>query len=388
MNHCRYSPDEIIDPTTLWPRWPNSGLQAAYTANFLNGVADPQRIVHPRELGYQVDPGTVFTVGGGTTTFVPYPLNQNLTDPADEITYTFRDTSLLNRGGPSNGGAPPDPQMLALGLDPGIDIFRANEIRTIGLPLLVEFRCYPDGAATGLNGFDINLAANSSSKPYFRAFSTGGINTSGNAQIIDPDAQSTARGGYNPQANGQATYGRDNSYYLGALDVVIRVSRSYSVWFPADDPSNPGSQLLGAQYSPAVMEPRLADQPPGTTIEVAYRGASNVTLYLAANGVDPDPDGNLLDENGDPVAHWARVDASKLDLYGDYYNTPALHTTASSNKYIYDPNGSNRLQTETWYDDISDINGAKFYQVRLTFRSNIQSHESPILSALAIAWRQ
>ncbi len=391
MNHCRYSPDEYIDPATLWPKWPLSGLQSAYNSNFLNGVLDPQRVMHPKELGYQVDPGTVFTVGGGDTKFVPYPMNENLSDPNDELTYTWRDTSLLERAGPSNGGSPPDQQMLALGLDPETDIMRTNNIRTVGLPLLVEFRCYADGAATGLNGFDINLAANSSSKPYMRAFSTGGYNTSGNATIIDPDASQTASGGFNPLANGQATYGRDNSFYLGAIDLVVRVSRSFSVWFPADDPSNPGSQLANAQFSPAVMEPRLVDQPPGTTIEVDYRGASNVTLY-DQNSNPPSPDywnGNLLNEGATAaIAHWARVDASKLDVYGDYYVTADRHNSTLANKYIYDMAGNNRLQDEAWHNDISEINGAKFYQVRLTFRSNILSHENPILSALAVAWSQ
>ncbi|MCP5021294.1 MAG: Ig-like domain-containing protein, partial [bacterium] len=270
MNHSRYAPDEFIDPANLWPKWPSSGLQASYTANFLDGVADPQRVMHSRELGYQVDPGTVFTVGGGTTKFVRFPMNQNLTNPNDELTYTWRDTSLLHRAGPFNGGAPPDQQMLALGLDPETDIMRTSNIRTVGLPLLVEFRCYPDSAASGLNGFDINLAANSSSQPYMRAFSTGGYNSSGNANTIDPDASQTASGGFNPNANGQATPGLDNSFYLGAIDLVVRVSRSFSIWFPADDPSNPGNQLANAQFSPAVMEPRLVDQPPGTTIEVDY----------------------------------------------------------------------------------------------------------------------
>ncbi|MFT5057352.1 MAG: hypothetical protein ACI89E_000116 [Planctomycetota bacterium] len=384
MNHSRYAPDEFIDPATLWPRWPDSGLQASYNSNFLNGVVDPQRVMHAKELGYQVDPGTVFTVGGGTTKFVPFPLNENLAEPGDEVTYTWRDTSLLNRAGPTNGGSPPDQQMLALGLDPETDIFRTNNIRTIGLPLLVEFRCYPDAAASGLNGFDINLAANSSSKPYMRAFSTGGINSSGNATPVEPDSANSSSGGFNPAQNGQATYGRDNSFYLGAIDLVVRVSRSFSVWFPADDPSNPGFQLIGAQYSPAVMEPRLVDQPPGTTIEVDYRGSSNITLHSS-------PAGNLFNTEVTPaveVVHFARVDATKLDVYGDHYSTPDRHNSTLANLRIFDMAGNNRLQDEAWRSDISEINGARFYQVRLTFRSNIQTNENPILSALAVAWSQ
>jgi hypothetical protein len=381
MNHSRFAPDEFIDGATLWPLFPDSGLVSAYTSNFLNGVEDPQRVMHPKEQGYQVDPGTVFTVGGGSTKFVPYPFNENLANPNEELTYTWRDTSLLLRAGPSNGGSPPDQQMAALGLDPGVDIFRVNQIRTIGLPLLVEFRCYPDAAATGLNGFDINLAANSSARPYFRAFSTGGINSSNTPVTVEPDTTNTARGGFNPGAGGATTPGMDNAFYLGALDLVVRVSRSFSIWFPADDPSNPGSQLLSATYSPAVMEPRLADQPPGTSIEVHYRGANNITPHNV-------PAGNILDDLGDPIMHSARADASKLDVYGDHYASFDRHNTNLSNQNIFDLFGNSRLSDETWHSDISNINGARFYQVRLTFRSNIQTRDNPTLSALAVGWSQ
>ncbi|MEZ6020627.1 MAG: hypothetical protein R3F17_11140 [Planctomycetota bacterium] len=56
-------------------------LQAVYTSNLLDGVADPQKVVSPRADGYIVDPGNVFSVAGTTTQFMPFPMNQNL-DPA------------------------------------------------------------------------------------------------------------------------------------------------------------------------------------------------------------------------------------------------------------------------------------------------------------------
>ncbi len=50
------------------------------------------------------------------------------------------------------------------------------------------------------------------------------------------------------------------------------------------------------------MEPRLEDQPEGTSIDVHYRGASNVLLH-------PNSDGNLLSPTGTEIVHMARVDA-------------------------------------------------------------------------------
>lgn len=393
MSHCRYAPDELIDPATLWPQYPNSGLVGVFASNLLDGTNDPQRIVHPRAKGYVIQPGSAFTVPGGLTKFVPYPMNEDTPDDfSDDLTYTWRNTALLNRAGPSNGGSPPDVQMTALGLDPGVDYFIQNQIRTIGLPLLIEFRCYPDGNASGLNGFDINLAANSSSRPYMRAFSTGGIDSSNTTQTVNPDVEISASGGYSPAQNGASTYGRDNSFYLGALDIVIRVSRSVSVWFPAYNPNNPGQTFLNPTYSDPVLEPRPDDQPLGTSIDVDFRGALSITLHPEGSQLF----GNLLDETVDPavpVRHFGLVNATKLDIYGDHYGDDpsmpqARHNPARSNMNISDLQGNNRLVDEDWRDTISEINGARFYQLRLTFRSNIVSNDTPTLSAIAVSWQQ
>ncbi|MCP5021822.1 MAG: hypothetical protein GY930_08585, partial [bacterium] len=100
------------------------------------------------------------------------------------------------------------------------------------------------------------------------------------------------------------------------------------------------------------------------------------------------------DAQGDPIVQMARVDASALDVYGDYYPPRVgagpwpLHNAALSNSGIADMSGGVSLADESWTSDIAEINGARFYQVRLTFKSNIQTDQSPRLSALAIAWGQ
>ncbi|MCP5021397.1 MAG: Ig-like domain-containing protein, partial [bacterium] len=333
MSHSKFAPDEKINPATLWPSWPMSGISNVFADNPLDPDTDPQKVVHARHKGYQVNPGAVYTIGGSPSSFIPYPLNQNLTNPGDETTYLWRNTALLNRAGPQSAGSPPEQQLTVLGLPTNQKTYRSNGIRSIGLPLLVEFRCYPDGAASGLNSFDISIAANSSSRPYLRAFSTGGTNTAGNDIVVHPDASPAASGGFNPSLGGAPTHGQDNTFYMGALEFVVRVSRSYSVWFPADDPSLPGGTLASAIFSPAVMEPRLEDQPQGTDIDVHYRGASLIDLHPLAAG-------NLLDAQGDPIVQMARVDASALDVYGDYYPPRVgagpwpLHNAALSNSGI------------------------------------------------------
>ncbi|MBL4769651.1 MAG: hypothetical protein JKY61_00535 [Planctomycetes bacterium] len=387
MSHSGFAPDEVINPATLWPAWPMSGLSGTFNENPLDSVADPQKVMHARHMGYQVNPGAVYTTGGSNTRLIPFPLNRDVAGGEEETTYTWRNSALLSRSGPLSGGSPPDQQLVSLGLPLNLKTYRTGQIRSIGLPLLVEFRCYPDGSATGLNSFDISIAANSSARPYLRAFSTGGIDTGGADVVVQPDSSHTASGGFSPAAGGVGTPGLDNSFYMGALDLVVRVSRSCSVWFPADDPSHPGSSLAGTLFRPAVMEPRLEDQPAGTSIEVHYRGASSIGLH-------PSPAGNLLDDMGAEIVHLARVNASVLDIYGDHYPVRSgagpwpLHNTGLSNVGIVDLNGGAGLANEEWYSDIADINGARFYQVRLTFNSNIRTAQSPRLSALAIAWGQ
>ena len=72
---------------------------------------------------------------------------------------------------------------------------------TAGLPLLMEYRCYPSDSGIGLNPLDISLAINSSAVPNFRAFSTGGVNTQSNPVKVNPDTNMAPLGGYNPTSS-------------------------------------------------------------------------------------------------------------------------------------------------------------------------------------------
>jgi hypothetical protein len=372
LSHSRWAPDEYIDPASLFPAFPNSGLRPLYVNNPLNLDTDPQKVVHPRFLGYQVAPGNLFNTTTGTK-MMPFPLNRDVA-PSERQYYTWRDTSILDRAGADNAGVDPRQLYVALGLTPPTNAyFNTGKIRTIGLPLLMEFRCYPDNGATGVNAFDISLAANSSSKPYFRAFSTGGTNTSGNQVIIDPDLEDTANGGFNPASQpnpGAITYGRDNSFYIGALDLVVRVSRSVSIWFPADDPLS-GGLFTSPSFNPPIIEPNVSLQPVGTEISLVFRGATSITDHPEITGPHP-----------------CLENALTLDIYGDHYNDTLIPPGAQP---AHNPPRENLGVTfldndNTWRADVTDINGSRYYQVRVTYLANQVTGLIPELSALALSW--
>jgi hypothetical protein len=237
--------------------------------------------------------------------------------------------------------------------------YGAGSVPSIGLPLLMEFRCFPDSGALGLNSFDISLANLNSAQPNFRAFSTGGIGPGNTLVPKDPDLQTSATGGFNPGSNppGQTTLGADNSFYIGEAELVTRISRAHSIWFDTGSGSLP-------QYSTPVLEPRAEDQPLGTQIVLAFRGSNSVTATAAQTT-------NILN------------DSDGLDPYGDV--RPPIPTATppfpGSGTVVF-PSGD-----FTWKPSLGQISGLRFFQVRVTFVSNAQTNLSPTLSALGFAYR-
>jgi hypothetical protein len=368
LSHTKYLPDESIDPTSLWPIYPDSGLVETYDANFLDSLGDPQKVVHPRTLGYVVNPADMKWASTFAEKVMPYPLNQGM--PVSQYQYyTWRDTALLARGAVNGPGAELRIVCTIIyGLGAGCfgcpyTAFNStNPAPSIALPLLMEFRCFPDSGALGLNALDVNFAVNSSAKPNFRAFSTGGTNMSGQQVQINPDLESIAHGGYNPtsappgQQNNPAA---DNTLYLGEMDLVLRISRMHSIWLD--------TLMNTPTYLPPVVEPRSTDQPLGTSLVLAYRGATTVT----------------------PVGANIAKDATFIDMYGN----PTLCPTGVAPACIFQLCTTNGVSTfyqgiGTWLPSITNINTAKWFQVRVTFVSNTDTNLSPSVSALGFAFRQ
>jgi len=346
--HGGQLPDEAVNPLTLFPEYPDSGLQSIYDANRLDGSLST--VVHPRYLGYSVDPGDQFVSASGTN-LMPFPLNRSI-PPTERRTYTWRDTSIEGRGAQNGDGADPL-QVDALGL-PRTRLYSEGEVRSVGLPLMMDFRCFPDSGAIGLNAFDVSLAVNSSIKPYFRAFSRGGVDSNGSVVVVDPDLESRANGGFDP-TTGAPTPGTDPMFYIGAMDLVVRVSRVVSIWFSTE--SATGSQIASPHFAPAMVFPPAHFQPPGTSVEIAYRGAASITA------------GSEVLTNG-----------LSLDAYGDNYPTGVPHDSDVASLDV------SFFGDDHWAADSNEIDGAPYYQVRASLRSNIATGQTATISSIGQAW--
>lgn len=343
LAHSEWLPDEYLipmGPGTGLPMYPGSGVKMAFDANLNDAANDPGTWVHPKESGYIVNATNLYLTASGTQ-MLPYPMNQDI--PLEEYRYyTWRDTALTAVGGNSGAGAMLDQEdMVINGGTATPKTYGAGMVPTVGLPLLMEFRCYPSDAALGLNALDISLAANSSARPNFRAFSTGGHDSQGFPNPIDPDDEPTAQGGYNPNSSpaGNPTPGTDNAFYIGELALVTRVSRIHTVWFD--------TSYARARFARPVLEPE--SQPSGTSLVLAYRGAINIS------GQGPTD-----------ILH----SAAGLDFYGNSVVTSAPTLFGSGQ----------------WVDDIAAINDARYFQVRLSFVNNAATGQTASLDSMAFAY--
>ncbi len=342
LSHSRFLPDECIDRNSLLPRNGQSGLRGSpsfYTENILFDPLATPRVVHPRSLGYVINPSDLYRGVSGNV-YLPYPLNRG---PGPILSYTWRDTAVLAKGGPNGDGIP---MCIEVGTPLFLEPIRgavapSGQVPSFGLPLLMEYRCYPSDSGVGLNSLDVSLAVNSSAQPNFRAYSTGGINRLGNPVRKDPDLELVPSGGFNPNSNppGRRTqFDADNTFYIGQLDYVPRVSRVHTMWFDSLDPS--------PDYSDPLSEPSTDNQPLGTQVLLDFRGAASFSL-------DAMP-----------------FDASLLNPYGDLTaGTVTFHNNV-----------------KTWTSDIDVIDGARYVQLRISFLSNIDTGLSPELSAVGIAY--
>ncbi len=303
---------------------------------------------------------------------LPFPMNQGTQDP---ITYLWRDTAVIAKGGLRGAGIPLDIEVgTPLFLEDNIgNVARVGEVPSFGLPLLIEFKCFPSDRGIGLNALDISLAVNSSPLPAFRSFSTGGFDTTGRAVLVNPDQELTPNGGFNP--NSVPTPGLhtpradDNSFYVGQLDAVTRIARVHSVWI---DTNQPSPNLI----DPVVL-PESADQPSGTQVILEYRGASGFTLSDLDASL-----GAVVDESQFPF------NAQRLNAYGEVYAVlppPAnTHVILGSTQFPGSVQFTNGIST--WLPDIDTIDGSRFLQMRITFVSNTETSLSPELSAIGIAF--
>jgi hypothetical protein len=372
LGHSRYLPDEALSLNL--PIHQNSGLNNAFStfaSNLLEDPRAPQKVVHPRALGYQIRPSELFVTQSGTILY-PYPLNRGAGAP---VTYTWRDTAVLAKGGPNGAGIPLEVEVGApLNLEGAAGyVARPGQVPSIGLPLLMEIRCYPSDSAIGFNGFSIAFAVNSSALPSFRAYSTGGTDTNGVIVRREPDGEIEPKGGFNPRSTppGKLTArSDDNGFYYGQLDVVPRLSRVHTIWID--------SGVDAPRYFAPVVEPAAEDQPAGTGIELEYRGAHGFDL--------PELDGVLgrvVDESLFPF------DARQLNAYGDIFAIlPSRTATVDQHQVLGSAAFPGRVRFVdaggTWTSDIRTLDGARYVQMRITFVGDLESRASASLAAIGI----
>jgi hypothetical protein len=356
LAHSLRMPDEAID-NNLLPANPNSGLSGSFfDDNILKDPLSPQKIVHPRALGYIINPADRFQAATGTF-LVPFPVNRMATQ-GSLVTYTWRDTAALRKGAPGGKGIPLDIEVGSpLGLEQGIGcIAQEGQVPTFGLPLLLEYRCYPSDSAVGLNSLDISIAINSSALPNFRAYSTGGTNVSGQGVFVNPDTEDVPMGGFNPNSNppGKRTQlPASNEFYIGQLDAVIRISRAHTAWID--------TVFNTPDFLDPVVDPDPALQPFNTQVIVDFRGATGFTGLVNPN--DP-------------------LDAQNLDPYGELDKNTCVGGTVEV------PGTVNYLNANSaWYSDIDSIDGSRYLQMRLTFISNIETLLTAQVSAIGVAFR-
>jgi hypothetical protein len=355
LAHSKYLPDEALD-SSLLPRWPISGVVSV----FANNPLDPLTVVHPRSRGYSIDPLDRFTAASGRV-MTPWPLNEGIA--LEQFQYwTWRDTSKLALGAPGGNGA--DTQRLVQVTKVGqTKFYPPSQVPTIGLPLLMEFRTWPDAPLPNPNALRVAIAVNSSARPFFRAHSVGGVNPSNPSQIkiVDPDTEPNATGGYGPF--GFLTPGMDNVFAYGQADFVIRVSRMHTRWFDTG--------AAGSMFADPYLE-FAGPLPAGTQVSVALRGATGFT------GTFP------------PTAP-PYVDATLLDSYGDGYTVLQATTLGLPSTAAFTPTFFNvpaNPADRSWKTLAGSINGARFVQARATFVSNAVTGLSPNLSALGLAYRR
>jgi hypothetical protein len=357
LAHSHYLPEEHVSPFSLLPEYPQSGLsKASFDANVLADAASPQKVVHAKALGYAISPLDAFTSASGTT-MLPWPLNRS---GGPYETYLWRDTAVQATAGPNGAGI--DQKIMAdAGLIPAGTsgaVAPAGAVPSIGLPLLMEFRCYPSATSIGLNHLDVSLAINSSRLPAFRVYSAGGTGGGGLPVIKDPDLEAAPSGGFNPSSipPGQATPPDDDVYYVGQMDLVTRVSRAHTIWI--DTGVSDGSTSF---LAPQILPPAAA-QPAGTEIVIALRGATAIGGASGAAGLG------------------LAFDASSIDPYGAVRGAAGAYLGVDSDVAFVVPGDA------AWKADPLTLASARFVQARVSFIGNAQTLESAELSSLAFAY--
>jgi hypothetical protein len=217
------------------------------------------------------------------------------------------------------------------GVPPGSGLpgtYPGGSVPTIGLPLLMDFKTFPaPTTAQGTNLLSIAGVNFGINLPFFRAYSAGASAVS----LVDPASEITAKV-------------TDSGFYYGNADFVTRVAVMHTIWFDTGAVSS---------FNEVVTLPPASQIPAGLEMHFAFRGATALTGSTTA-----------------------AVNANNYDPYGD--SKPPANAFGAT--FL---NGD-----KTWKSDISELSGAKFIQVRVTFVADADSGAVPALDAIGFAYSE
>lgn len=356
LSHCNRYPDDYIDTSTGYPDYPKSGLKrnSTFDDNILGFGVDPhyldEKIVF--DTGYDIIGSNTFVAESGAV-YAPWPTFDN--------TYTWRDNSMPEdlTGGPDSSKAYGVPVKVT-GQDPH---YIAGEWPSVVAPLMMRFRCYPRGDFFGWNGFQVQIMVPSSNQPAFRVFSFGG----NGSELVVPDVPESGTKPTGGTATGGGTQkGYGPELYWGQVDFVVKVSRVFTHWFSFGGTFNG----IGA----VVQEP--VNQPEGASVTIDWRGTEDIDLTAGAAGACTSESLHLLN------------DANQLDDYGEFKGAiisrdrleepPALtdFCETMSDPSEWNSNPASLAAEAKW----------KFFQLRITFVSNIEKDLEPEIDAYGFSW--
>ena len=352
LAHSGRLPDDWIDPGSGYPAYFNSGLKRTSSNLFDENIygfgedpvahADLDEVIVFDVPQYSISQANVYLANGGVAMY-PWPDFSQ--------TFTYRDTSLplpdgnTLAGGNNATGTTVDNR--GWGCPPRVvnedRTYEKSLIPTIGLPLLMRYRCYVVGAEFGYNGSQVQIMVGSSALPAFRVFSWGGLNGS-NWEYVVPDADG-AGSGPTPRGSIKA-YGPE--IHWGQVDFVTKVSLVYTHWF------NAGGAI--DWFSSLALEPTPQQSNPGTSVEVQFRTSPSINVTNCINETTPLEDAS-----------------NAFDAYGEYDENIGCATVTDGSDWVSDPSSLIPLQYP-------------FFQLRFTFIANTQLNLEAEMDAFGFAY--
>lgn len=341
LSHAGYMPDEVIDPLSGLPIFPNSGLKSStpFTENIL-GWNKGQIETTVFDKSYAIRDINKFVSESGQN-YIPWPKFTK--------TFTWRDTSIpqsIVGGDVASIGSPSS-------YVTGAGTYLPQEVPSIGSAMLCRFRCYYIGKIEPINQFNVYHLVASSPLPAFRVFSAGGIDASNGDHPVIPDNDSNS--GTRPNGGwfqGSPTSPADDNVYWAQADFVVRVSRAYTHWFDL------GGVLPDKGVDSVTIEPADAYALPGTAVNVEYRGAFSVT------------------HPGNPITTPSPLtDAiNAFDIYGDFNEVGGGVSTPT-----------------VWTSDLTDLEASassqfRYLQIRFSFVGNADLSLPATLDGIGIAY--